>query len=212
MAGWAALRAPVQGALATRRATRSDAGSCLADRRRPPPAPRPRAFSRRRYTCTLARQVGKNGTIPSYCTALCRDAASCAFPQALHDTNVPSFSLPNLTPGARRRVNASRVVTYVGDAGATFTPVIEAPAGFAITVTVLNTTTAPGAVYNARNLTFARANQTRTYVLDIAIPATRPAAGVKVPSQPGLWYFASLTWRDTLNRFSARSTIAIELR
>ena len=168
--------------------------------RRPPPLHHLRAGRRRRYTCTLARQFAKNWTIPSYCASLCRDNASCAYPQALRDTNVPTFSLPKLSPGAGKRVSATRVVTYVGDGAATFTPAFEAPAGFAFTVTVLNATQA-----GARSLAFARANQTRAYTLEITLPAQRPAGGLQIRGQPGLWYFGALTWRDTLNRFSARS-------
>lgn len=157
-------------------------------------------------------QFGDPTAAPSYCAALCRAKTSCAYPQALRDTNVPTFSLPKQTPGAGKRVTATRVAAHVGDGAATFTPGFEAPAGFAFTVTVANTTTAPGAQYSARNLTFARAGQTRTYTLEVTLPAQRPAGGLQIKGEPGMWYFGALTWRDTLGRFSARSAIAIELR
>ncbi len=116
-------------------------------------------------------------------TATCAAVEAAGFPVKATDLNYPSIAVSDL-PG---QITVTRTVTSVAREGGsrTYTPVIEAPPGYSVSVS-------PSSFSLSRG-------ESRTYEVTI----TNTGAPV------GEWRFGSLTWNSNVGGYSVRSPIAV---
>jgi hypothetical protein len=164
-----------------------------------------------RYSCAAVNKRAWSGhavgvdfqrpSVPGYCKSACRGGA-CAWPQALLDMNVPSFSFPSMKPGST--ASARRALTYVGVApSASFTPALALPAGYTGQVVLggkLPRRGAPADAAGASTLPFSGRGEAQAFTLTVT-------AGRDAPKD---WSFGSLVFTDAAGRYTVRSPIAIQ--
>jgi hypothetical protein len=160
------------------------------------------------YSCAMMQRKAwksrwtKKPKRPAFCATACGASATtnkkggkCAYPQAVRDLNMPSFSLPGFKPGSRatRTMTARRTVTYVGDGPAAFKADLQLPTGFTGAVA------ADGG--GGAMLAFTKSGEKASFNLTVTVSKAAPKKA---------WSFGSLTWTSDGGRWKARSPIALQ--